>query len=701
MRSPIQFKAMFQSLAILLFVPSFLSAQYCTPTSNCSFGDGVVEFGLGPFYNASACGSDQGVAGYSDWTALTGLDLGQGVSYDGQFRSDFANQYYSIWIDSDNSDSFESSELVLTDLAVGTTLVYASITIPASIPLGSYRMRVQSAYAENSSPDPCYMPFYGETEDYTLNVIEPPSCIHVSGISLNALSATTATISWTDAGTGSAWDIEYGPSGFTPTGMPSPGFDDITNPAFIDGLSPVSNYDVYIRADCGMDNVSDVSSWTSPFSFITACGAIIPSYYNNYADGLGACWELFGLGTLADGPQDGGFTNWFNSGFANFPNIYEGSQGITMYGVNNNQWMVSPDFDLSSNGPFQVEFDMAIAAAYTQNAITLGSDDEVHFLISADFGATWNTIQYWDSSIEANPTGGHFVHSLDFYDGLIVRFAYFTTTGTVNNGFQFDYQVFLDNFRVQDEGSPLVVSVDMIIEPDCFFFGNPLADILISVSGGMTPYSFMWTGGSMNEDLVDAEAGIYTLEVTDGSGSTYTSDPIDVPGTPVLTVSAIVTNESFNNWNDGSIDITEVFGGQPPYTYSWNNAATTQDITNLINALWCVDITDNNGCTTDTCFTVEQGAPSSINEFAQEIGLRVFPNPSLDGIVYVQAEMTNNEKWELQVLDPQGRVIAQQNVFSSPVLKTQVDLTEEASGLYMVRLIRTSDGGSASTLIRR
>ncbi|NDG80149.1 MAG: hypothetical protein EBX47_12160 [Synechococcaceae bacterium WB8_1B_057] len=47
--------------------------------------------------------------------------------------------------------------------------------------------------------------------------------------------------------------------------------------------------------------------------------------------------------------------------------------------------------------------------------------------------------------------------------------------------------------------------------------------------------------------------------------------------------------------NTGSIDLS-VFGGVAPYTYVWNNGASTQDIHNLAAGIYSVLITDANGC---------------------------------------------------------------------------------------------------------
>src|SRR5205085_538278 len=54
---------------------------------------------------------------------------------------------------------------------------------------------------------------------------------------------------------------------------------------------------------------------------------------------------------------------------------------------------------------------------------------------------------------------------------------------------------------------------------------------------------------------------------------------------------------------NGSIDIT-VTGGTTPYTYSWSNISTTEDISNVAANTYTITVTDNNGCVATQAVTI-------------------------------------------------------------------------------------------------
>jgi hypothetical protein len=90
----------------------------------------------------------------------------------------------------------------------------------------------------------------------------PPTALNVSSI-----TGTSASLGWTSQGTETAWDVEWGATGF------SQGSGNLvsgaTNPAAISGLMAGTSYDFYVRADCN----GSTSSWAGPYSFTSAYGA--------------------------------------------------------------------------------------------------------------------------------------------------------------------------------------------------------------------------------------------------------------------------------------------------------------------------------------------------------------------------------------------------------------------------------------------
>lgn len=75
----------------------------------------------------------------------------------------------------------------------------------------------------------------------------------------------------------------------------------------------------------------------------------------------------------------------------------------------------------------------------------------------------------------------------------------------------------------------------------------------------------------------------------------------------VLSGVAVATNITCNGLTDGSVNLT-VSGGTSPYTYSWSNAALTEDISGLGVNNYSVTITDHNNCVATANASVTQPA---------------------------------------------------------------------------------------------
>ncbi|GEM_PF-639286 len=130
-----------------------------------------------------------------------------------------------------------------------------------------------------------------------------------------------------------------------------------------------------------------------------------------------------------------------------------------------------------------------------------------------------------------------------------------------------------------------------IVNPGCVGEGG---QVDLTVSGGTAPYTYSWTNGATTEDLTDVAPGDYNVMITDANGCTTTVNAM-VGSTAGLAVTENVTDATCAGVAGGSIAIS-VSGGTAPYTYSWTNGATTEDINDLMPGAYSVVITDANGC---------------------------------------------------------------------------------------------------------
>jgi hypothetical protein len=118
---------------------------------------------------------------------------------------------------------------------------------------------------------------YGQTEDYLVNILAAPACLPPTGLTATVVTASSANLGWTEAGTATSWDVEWGTFGFTPTGTPT--ISNATNTQGISSLSPNTTYSFYVRANCG---AGGYSTWSGPFSFTTSCVADNVPYNQNF-----------------------------------------------------------------------------------------------------------------------------------------------------------------------------------------------------------------------------------------------------------------------------------------------------------------------------------------------------------------------------------------------------------------------------------
>ncbi len=147
----------------------------------------------------------------------------------------------------------------------------------------------------------------------------------------------------------------------------------------------------------------------------------------------------------------------------------------------------------------------------------------------------------------------------------------------------------------------------------------------------------------------------------------------------VIDLSLNTTHNTSAGSNDGSV-ITNINGGVPGYTYSWSNAATTANLSNIGTGTYSVTITDINGCTASA--TANVGVIGIENE-PDPITIQIYPNPATDHFTILLSNF--KEQAEISMIDLVGKVVLSKSIAvgSDLVIMNTLGM---AKGVYLVKI---------------
>ncbi|MFL5752830.1 MAG: PKD domain-containing protein [Bacteroidia bacterium] len=143
------------------------------------------------------------------------------------------------------------------------------------------------------------------------------------------------------------------------------------------------------------------------------------------------------------------------------------------------------------------------------------------------------------------------------------------------------------------EYSPIYITTNSINSPTCH---QQKGKAIASVNyGANPPYTFSWTNGDHSAIADSLYAGIYEVTVTDSKGcSSRAISTVSDAQAPTIAVANNIPVTCFGG-NDGAIALN-IIGGSAPYTFTWSNGLSTQNINNLVAGPYEVTVQDASGC---------------------------------------------------------------------------------------------------------
>ncbi|MBL4652215.1 MAG: T9SS type A sorting domain-containing protein, partial [Flavobacteriales bacterium] len=127
--------------------------------------------------------------------------------------------------------------------------------------------------------------------------------------------------------------------------------------------------------------------------------------------------------------------------------------------------------------------------------------------------------------------------------------------------------------------------------------------ITVTPTVGISPFTYAWDNGETSSNITGLCSGTYSVTVIDALNDTAFSALTLNDPTPISTQISGGYVQCAGDINTGVIDVTTI-GGTSPFSYMWDNGASTATITGLGLNTYSLSITDANACFFDTAFTI-------------------------------------------------------------------------------------------------
>ncbi len=194
----------------------------------------------------------------------------------------------------------------------------------------------------------------------------------------------------------------------------------------------------------------------------------------------------------------------------------------------------------------------------------------------APYTFLWNTIPVQTASIATGLIPGNYSVSVTDNAGCIK-----TASVTVNN--------FI----------PTIIFNDSLVHATCNQSNGAI--IINSLSGGTSPYVFLWSGTQTTQSINNIASGNYTVNITDANNCP-SSKVYTINNYTYLPIQENIINDRCNLKKGSATAV--VLGGTAPISYTWSNGQTTQTATGLGAGTYTVNVMDAPGCKNTDVITI-------------------------------------------------------------------------------------------------
>ena len=568
-------------------------------------------------------------------------------------------------------------------------------------------------------------------DDVTLETI--PSCPPPTAVTITNITDNSATISWTENGDATTWNLEYTPVGGTPVVIPV-----TTNPYTLTNLASTTTFNVRVQATC---SAAETSTWSGTNSFATNMVAASLPYSTDFSANGDTQWFL-NNGTAPN--------RWMIGSYDGNDALFISNDGTTAgYNVSASSTVMAEKlFTMPADATVHVEFDLTVggeSGAYTPY------DFLKVFLTSGaeTFTAGTNTItqsayDYSTNAMNFSTYTGLGTSAFPFIAALSNGTSIHISADMVNPNPNGEAKiVFLWRNDFMEGSQPGAVIKNFIIG-DMPVVTDPTVATNAASAVGQTTATLNATITNPDSVTITAKGfqwkattgGTYTSIAGTGTGNTFTADLTN------LTPNTSYTFKAFITYNGTTVEGSEMTfttqGGDTPEPCDVPTGLHTTDIQNesiaiawdanpnvnswnvqyrLENGSWNSATSTTNsytitGLTGDKDYEIQVQAvcadgtsdwSASITAHTTNVGIEnwlennvtLFPNPAKE---YVDIRVDGDlNVTAMEVYDVYGKLINTVNVIDNP---TRINVNGLADGMYFVR-VTTEQGVVTKSFLKK
>jgi hypothetical protein len=452
--------------------------------------------------------------------------------------------------------------------------------------------------------------FYLYVDYFTGVELYVPAYPKPTDLETTNITQTTADLGWTEAGTATTWEVEWGETGFTQgegttiTGITSNPYT--LNPPLTAGTT----YDWYVRSDYGDGNYSD---WAGPATFSTLVGPVTSYPYTQDFDGTWGGSPAAPTGWTVINNDADSYT-WSQS--AQYITPHSGD--YVAHGMGNaDDYLITPPLDLTGKFNARLKWWDVVESATRNNTY-----DVLVSTTTNEISAFTDNLGTYDCT---NITWTEHILDLSAYDGENIYIAFHQTYSAATNwGFG------IDDVKIEEIPTNPIFAID----PESKDFGTVIA------GNSSAPQTFTITnegGGTLT--INDGDITITGTDAADFVLSNEPTYPVELGAneSAAVDVSFSPTSEGSKTANltivdnRGTTDIP-LNGEALPAGYVFEGFETA-----VPPAGWDVINTQNNDWTTDSYNQYEGEGCARLSyyysypSYLSSISTLVTPKLDLDG----------------------------------------------------------------------